>query len=230
MVYVPVTYLFSQTRYLEFLGLARTSVGYCHVDEGCKIAMDGLHGSNGITRAQNGTVYVANSKSGRIHVLEEQNDHSLVLVDAIAFGAFAGIPRCSVLSLKPFLGTVDRPLDNLSIDTDEALWAAGIPDSLAFISAYYDLEKVAPSSAIRITKNVGNEAFFGEKLKVQKVRRRTLWRGANRGSMTYFPENRCSKMMESRLLERRVLLTMLGVISSSCRVSLVGWICLCFAC
>jgi hypothetical protein len=33
---------------------------------------------------------------------------------------------------------------------------------------------VAPSSAIRITKNTGNEAFFGEKLKVEKVRRRTL--------------------------------------------------------
>ena len=168
---LPVAYLFSQTRYLEFLGLARTSVGYCHVDEGCKIAMDGLHGSNGIARAQNGTVYVANSKSGRIYVLEEQNDHSLVLVDAIAFGAFAGILRCSVLLLNPFLGTADRPLDNLSIDADEALWAAGIPDKLGFISAYYDLERVAPSSAIRVTKNVGNEAFFGEKLKVDKVRR-----------------------------------------------------------
>jgi arylesterase/paraoxonase len=149
--------------------------------------MDGLLGSNGITRAQNGTVYVADSKFGRIHVLEEQNDHSLVLVDAIALGAFAGILRCSILFLNPFLGTADRPLDNLSIDTDEALWAAGIPGRLAFISAYYDLEKVAPSSAIRITKNVGNKAFFGEKLKVEKVRRRTLWCSASRGSVTYFP-------------------------------------------
>jgi arylesterase / paraoxonase len=78
-------------------------------------------------------------------------------------------------------------LDNLSIDTNEALWAAGFPDRLAFISAYYDLEKVAASSALRITKNVGNEAFFGEKLKVEKVRKRTLWNGASRGSVTYFP-------------------------------------------
>jgi hypothetical protein len=80
-------YLFSQTRLLEFFGLARTSVGYCHVDEGCKIAMDGLPGSNGIARAQNGTIYVANSKFGQIHVLEEQNDHSLVLSDIIVLGA-----------------------------------------------------------------------------------------------------------------------------------------------
>jgi arylesterase/paraoxonase len=82
-----VAYFCSQTRYLEFLGLARTSVGYCHVDEGCKISIAGLPGSNGIARAQNGTFYVANSKFGQIHVLEEQNDHSLVLSDIIALGA-----------------------------------------------------------------------------------------------------------------------------------------------
>lgn len=81
--------IFFQTRWLEFLGLARTSVGYCHVDEGCKIAMAGLSGSNGIARAQNGTVYVANF--GQIHVLEEQSDHSLVLSDIIALGAWSNL-------------------------------------------------------------------------------------------------------------------------------------------
>jgi sugar lactone lactonase YvrE len=183
--------------------------------------MDGLAGSNGIARAQNGTVYVADSNSGQIHVLEEQNDHSLVLVDSIALGAFAGILRCSVLFLNPVLGTADRHLDNLSIDTNEALWAAGVPDAIAFISAYYDSEKVAPSSAIRITKNVGNEAFYGEKLKVEKVRRRTLWVWCKQRLNDILSENRYLKMMESRLLERRLLFTMLGANSSSCRVSVV---------
>jgi arylesterase/paraoxonase len=75
--------------------------------------------------------------------------------------------------LKPFLAA-DRLLDNLSIDTNEALWAAGFPHVLAVISAHHNLEKVAPSSAFRITKNVGNKAFFGEKLKVEKVRGRAL--------------------------------------------------------
>ena len=67
------------------------------------------------------------------------------------------------------MDATDRPVDNLSIDTNEALWAAGVADGLAFMSAFNDLNKVAPSAAIRITKNVGNEAFFGEKLKVEKV-------------------------------------------------------------
>jgi len=136
------------TRWLEVLGLSRTSVGYCHVGEGCKIAIAGLHGSNGIARTQNGTVYVANSKFDQIQVLEEQNEHNLVLTDTIS---------------------LDRLTDNLSIDTNGALWAAGIPAVFSFLSAYHDPKKVAPSSAIRIAKNTGSKAFFGEKLKVDKV-------------------------------------------------------------
>ncbi len=63
--------------------------------------MDGLLGSNGIARAQNGTVYVASSVFGQITVLEEQYDRSLVLGDIIALGAFSS----SVISfLKPFFG------------------------------------------------------------------------------------------------------------------------------
>jgi hypothetical protein len=82
-------------------------------------------------------------------------------------------------------GVADRPVDNLSIDTNEALWAAGFPDGLAFFSAYHDLEKVSPSSAIRITKNVGNKAFFGEKVNVEKVRKQTLWCTVSGGPVTY---------------------------------------------
>jgi len=60
-------------------------------------------------------------------------------------------------------------LDNLSIDEDGALWAAAIPSVLRSLSALIDPAKVAPSSALRITKNVGENASFGEKLKVEKV-------------------------------------------------------------
>jgi arylesterase/paraoxonase len=75
-----------------------------------------------------------------------------------------------------FFSTTDRIVDNLSIDTNGALWAAGFSASLSWLSAYHDPEKVAPSSALRITKNTGNQAFFGEKLKIEKVRHITLKR------------------------------------------------------
>ena len=159
-----------QSRFLEFLGLSRTSVGYCHIDDGCKIAIDGLHGSNGIARALDGTVYVANSKFGEIRALEEQSDHSLVLTDVIALGAYHGI--CG--RLIRLITSADRLVDNLSIDENGALWGAAIPSALRFLSAYNDFEKVAPSSALQITKNVGEKAFFGEKFKVEKVRHRPL--------------------------------------------------------
>jgi arylesterase / paraoxonase len=69
-----------------------------------------------------------------------------------------------------FFSSTDRIVDNLSIDKNGALWAAGISASFSWISAYHDPEKMAPSSALRITKNVGSQAFFGEKLRIDKVR------------------------------------------------------------
>ena len=75
----------------------------------------------------------------------------------------------NVFQLIPRSATIDRLLDNLSIDEDGALWGAGVPSAFRWISAFKDPAKVAPSSALRITKNVGKNAFFGEKLKVEKV-------------------------------------------------------------
>jgi sugar lactone lactonase YvrE len=135
-------------RWLEFIGSARASIGYCHVDNGCEISVAGMLGNNGIARSPNGTIYVGSAKIGGISTFEEQSDHSLVLTDVIP---------------------TDRLLDNLSVDEDGALWAAGIPSALLFLSAFNDPAKVAASSALRITKNVGENAFFGEKLKVEKV-------------------------------------------------------------
>ena len=152
--------------------MARTSIGYCHIDHGCRIVASGLHGSNGIARAQNGTVYVGSSKSGQIRVFEEQNDQSLVLTDVIALGTSMEI--CVTWDLMTFFSSTDRIVDNLSVDTNGALWAAGLSAGFPWLAAYHDPKKVAPSSALRVTKNIGSQAFFGEKLKVEKVRCPTL--------------------------------------------------------
>ena len=152
---------------LEFLGLARTSVGYCHVDLGCKISVAGMQGNNGIARSQNGTIYVGSAKIGGISIFEEQSDHSLVLTDVISTGKWSQSYLSPRLIPRPTL--IDRILDNLSVDEDGALWAAGIPNAFLWLSALSDPAKVAPSSALRITQNIGENAFFGEKLKVEKV-------------------------------------------------------------
>jgi len=57
-----------------------------------------MNGNNGITRAPNGTFYVANCMSGGLSVLEEQTDNTLVLTDVIVTGVFHFLSPC--LSIK----------------------------------------------------------------------------------------------------------------------------------
>jgi hypothetical protein len=61
-------------------------VGYCHRDHGCKIAVDGLKGANGIARSHDGLYFVSSDNFGEISVLERQDDDTLVLVDMILTG------------------------------------------------------------------------------------------------------------------------------------------------
>lgn len=68
------------------------------------MAIDGLMGANGITKDKNGLYYVASSKTGRIYVLERQSDNTLVIVDEIP---------------------LDRPVDNVAVDRNGAIWGAG---------------------------------------------------------------------------------------------------------
>lgn len=70
-----------------YLRLPGMSVGYCHIEYGCKLAVTGLRGANGIARGNDGLYFVANDRFGEIFVLEMQDDHSLVLTDTIRSGA-----------------------------------------------------------------------------------------------------------------------------------------------
>jgi hypothetical protein len=63
--------------------MAASSVGFCHVDDGCKIAISGMHGNNGIAKDKNDTFYVANALRGGVSVLQKQSDNTLALTDAV---------------------------------------------------------------------------------------------------------------------------------------------------
>jgi arylesterase/paraoxonase len=73
-----------------FMDRAVTSVGYCHVDTGCKIAADHLPGANGITRSNSDAdvFYLGSATRPEVRVLERQMDSSLVVTDVIRFGKF----------------------------------------------------------------------------------------------------------------------------------------------
>ncbi|KAF5385826.1 hypothetical protein D9615_002466 [Tricholomella constricta] len=136
-------------RELDLLGRATTSVGYCHVKDGCKFAITKMHGNNGIARAQNDTFYVMNSPGGAINILERQADNSLVVTEEIP---------------------TDRSLDNAAIDSDGVLWVAGFPNAFTLLFKHFSNPSIpAPSSALRLTINTGPASFYGEKYKLDKV-------------------------------------------------------------
>ncbi|PPQ93825.1 hypothetical protein CVT25_013534 [Psilocybe cyanescens] len=135
-------------RYLDYIGHKNASVGYCHLDQGCKFARSKTHSSNGITRAANGTVYVADSLFGGVTVLEGQVDNTLVVVDSII---------------------TELVIDNLAVDADGQLWAAAVPRGLLAKKHMANPSLVSPSSVYRISINTGVNAFYGEKYRVEKV-------------------------------------------------------------
>jgi len=135
-------------RNLNFLGRKSAFVGYCHVDEGCKPALPKTVSSNGITAAPNGTIYVANSITGVVEILERQSDNTLVTTDFIKTEYF---------------------LDNLSIDDDGQLLATAVPRVLLAAKHMKTPSLNSPTLILRLSINTGPNAFYGEKYKVEKV-------------------------------------------------------------
>ncbi|KAF9527376.1 hypothetical protein CPB83DRAFT_403804 [Crepidotus variabilis] len=132
------------------VGRKSSSVGYCHVADGCHLAITNLHGSNGIAMAENRTFYVANAINGGVTILEEQMDHTLVMTDVIS---------------------IDRGIDNLSVDSEGHVWAASFPKALKLFFTYLNDPTIpAPSSVHRFSINTNpKEIPYGIKYKADKV-------------------------------------------------------------
>jgi hypothetical protein len=135
-------------KYTGLFGAKTSSVGYCHIDEGCKFAITGTHGSNGIAAAPNGTVYVSDSLYGGVLFLEPQTDNTLVVSESV---------------------NTDHALDNIAIDADGQLWAAGIPQIFTALAHMRNPSLLSPSTVERVSINTGPNSFYGEKYKVEKV-------------------------------------------------------------
>lgn len=129
-----------------------TSVGFCHADHGCKFAYRGLHGSNGIVKGlghNNNTYYVADSMLGEITVLKKGTDHTLLFSEVIKTGFAA---------------------DNLAIDSNGALWVAGLADVLGLIfRKFEDPSAPVSSTGLRVTVNGDLGSVHGQRYNVNKA-------------------------------------------------------------
>ncbi|KDR75056.1 hypothetical protein GALMADRAFT_248922 [Galerina marginata CBS 339.88] len=125
-------------RVLDFFGRSTSSVGYCHVEVGCKYAIQNMHGNNGIARGPNSTIYVANCLKGGLNILDIQRDNTLVITDFVP---------------------ADRGMDNLSTDAEGFVWAAAFPDTLKLVLKHFSDPSInVPSTALRFSVNSGSIA------------------------------------------------------------------------
>ncbi|KIK67334.1 hypothetical protein GYMLUDRAFT_37431 [Collybiopsis luxurians FD-317 M1] len=137
------------TSQLRAMFTSFSSLGYCSED-GCRIVVPNLYTANGITQASNGTVYVVSSHAPGILIYERQADDSLIFLEDVG---------CAT------------PIDNISLDKDGVIWAAGLPKYLESIK---DVTSVIPSRSVpacawKFGLNTGSGAFYGEKYKVEKA-------------------------------------------------------------
>ncbi|KAF8478277.1 serum paraoxonase/arylesterase [Gautieria morchelliformis] len=132
-----------------YLRLSSTSVGYCHIEHGCKLAASGLQAANGIARTDDGLYFVANSRFGELFVLESQDDHSLVLTDVVR---------------------TDMPMDNVSVGEDGMVYIAAFPIGHKYMSETARNPDIPCAAAVlRVSRNTDMGQFYGDKFKVEKI-------------------------------------------------------------
>ncbi|CAE6474304.1 unnamed protein product [Rhizoctonia solani] len=131
-------------RHLDaMLWLKTTFVGYCHVTHGCKRASVPLYGSNGITRASDGSILVGSYRVGQITVHKPKKDKTLEYVRKIR---------------------TDFPLDNLALSADGSIIAAAFPKLHLLADSMRGVGLTAPSAVLRIS-----DATLDGKYNVEKI-------------------------------------------------------------
>jgi arylesterase/paraoxonase len=136
---------------------AVTSIGYCHVDRGCKIATHHLPGSNGIARSNENTFFVGSTTRAEVRMLERQSDDSLVVSDVITYGSAFVVGIDLFVLTDVTIVENPMPVDNLSVDGEGAVWAAAFPSSKEVWEHLGDpVRHSCSSTALRIAFTAGN--------------------------------------------------------------------------
>lgn len=126
------------------------SVTRCRSDTGkCEVVLSkGLGMANGITKGHDGRFYVANTDNGQINVLEI-TPSGVIQVALIKTGI---------------------PLDNISVDNEGNLIAAGFPAPLKVPKAIENSrEIVAPGVALKIERKFGKRKSWEDEYVVSKL-------------------------------------------------------------
>lgn len=89
-----------------------------------------MFSANGIASTSNGTIYVSSTSGLKLVMYEKQDDGSLILQDSV----LCGMNNCShSFSFDLLTANTATPIDNISIDKNGAVWAAGEYTCLAIV-------------------------------------------------------------------------------------------------
>jgi hypothetical protein len=127
------------------------SVTRCNSETGeCAVALDKVFGmANGIVKGHDGRFYVANTDNGQINVLEITPAGEVTQVAVIE---------------------TNMPLDNISVDQEGNLIAAGFPKPLSVPKAIeHSREIVAPGAALKIERKMGKRKSWEDEYVVSKL-------------------------------------------------------------
>ncbi|ESZ95425.1 hypothetical protein SBOR_4166 [Sclerotinia borealis F-4128] len=120
---------YAQIRSLDMV-IGGGNIAMCGFDNQCYSGPSNRF-PNGIVQGQDGLYYVASSIRGKVTVYSLETNHTLTQVDEI---------------------DLHMPLDNLSVDANGDILAAGFPDILKLIKSVTEPTVNVPSTAFRIRK------------------------------------------------------------------------------
>ena len=150
---MPLSKLTSNQRRELDIFIGGGTLAYCGPN-GCNTAASGFTYPNGIAKGKDGLYYVASSIKGSIRVMRMQPNHKLVDVDFIDVG---------------------MPIDNLSVDVNGDIYAAGFPKIMLLLKSFTDPYNLqSPSTLWRIRKSVSGY----EVTKLLEDREQTTMSGA----------------------------------------------------
>jgi len=95
--------------------LGTGTISHCILSGACRRVASNLKFPNGLVIGKDKRLYVPSSATGKISVYDIADDYDLTLADTI---------------------DTELPLDNLSVDSEGAIWAAAFPKGLETIKAF----------------------------------------------------------------------------------------------
>jgi len=175
---------FGELKYWEIaLTLPLSSVGYCHVEHGCKYAVKNVVSVNGIVRRGENDIFVVSCAKGSVNRYVTRADGTLAFRERIYVG------RC---------------IDNLTVDAEGSIYAAAFPDAHKIFERVLKNTPIEVPAAVYKISSPGIESATESASRVERIFEDD-GRIAEGGITTSAYDNRLKRLYLTGVMTPRVL-------------------------